>query len=50
MFYPFIYKLVDALEEREKVIKDYETIKEEARINMRNLKGKGNEEESDDDF
>jgi len=41
---------VGALEERENIIKHYENIKEEARINMRKLKGKGNEEESDDDY
>jgi ribosome recycling factor len=41
---------VAALEERENVIKNYETIRDEARINMRKLRGKGNEEESEDEF
>jgi ribosome recycling factor len=41
---------VNALEERENVIKHYENIKEEARANMRKLKGKGNEEESEEEF
>jgi len=50
VYYPFINKLVTALEERENVIKYYENIKEEARITMRQLKGKGNEEESEDEF
>ena len=50
MYYPFINKLVTALEERENVIKNYETIKEENRISMRKLRGKGNEEESEDEF
>lgn len=50
VYYPFINKLVSALEERENVIKNYETIKEEARVNMRKLKGKGQEEESDDEY
>ena len=50
MYYPFINKLVTALEERENVIKNYEGIKEEARLNMRKLKGKGTEEESEDEY
>jgi ribosome recycling factor len=50
VYYPFINKLVAALEERENVIKNYETIRDEARINMRKLRGKGNEEESEDEF
>lgn len=50
VYYPFIEKLVSALEQRENVVKNYEQIKEEARLNMRKLRGKGNEEESEDEF
>jgi len=45
-----IDKLVSAMEERENVIKNYETMKEEMRLAHRKLKGKGNEEESEDEY
>jgi hypothetical protein len=50
VYYPFLNRLVNALEERENVIKNYESIIEEARINMRKLKGRGCEEESEDEY
>jgi len=50
VFYPFLNRLVVALEERENVIRNYESIKEEAKVSMRKLRGKGNEEESEEEF
>jgi len=41
---------VSALEEREGVARNCEAIKEENRTNMRKIRGKGDEEESDDEF
>ncbi len=50
VFYPAIDRLINALEEREGVIKNYERIKDENRIFMRKLKGVSNEEDSDDEY
>ena len=50
VYYPYLNRLVSALDEREKVVKYYESVKDEARLNMRKIKGKGNDEESDDDY
>ena len=38
---------MNALDEKEKLMRHHENIKEENRINMRIIKGKGNDEESD---
>ncbi|CDW78050.1 ef hand domain containing protein [Stylonychia lemnae] len=50
VYYPSINKLVAALEERENVIRNYESIKEENRLNMRKLKGIQHEDESEDEY
>ena len=50
IFYPAINRLVSALEERENIIKNYEGIKDDNRLIMRKLKGKTNEEESEDEY
>lgn len=49
VYYPAINSLVQALEERESVIKNFESIKEENRRNMRKLRGVENGDNNSDD-